>query len=180
MKYLFFLLISIFVSSQVNKPENSLKNETIINLGNSDTIKFDEIVYYKINQPYKKYNLKRNSKSSKRKLKYEIIYGSIPRTVEDTLFVKDLEKYNYHKIDLNNSNFKKIAKLYESGSRKYDVTCKLIFRDILVFKKSNKIVGISKICFGCGWETTYFNEHFYNNLIPIDKFVEFENLLNSK
>ena len=57
MKYLFFLLLSIFVSSQVNKPENSLKNETIINLGNSDTIKFDEIVYYKINQPYKKYNL---------------------------------------------------------------------------------------------------------------------------
>ena len=66
MKYLFFLLLSIFVSSQVNKPENSLKNETIINLGNSDTIKFDEIVYYKINQPYKKYAFRKVSNCSYR------------------------------------------------------------------------------------------------------------------
>lgn len=180
MKYYYLFLLFILISCGVQKSEISFKKETKFSLGEKQIVKFDEINYYKLDKSFDEFYLINHHKSKKRKLLYDIVYGEAPRTVSDTLFVKDLEKNHYHKVKLNPSNYQKIAKIYTYGSRRYDVTCKLIFRDILVFKKDNKIVGISKICFGCGWETTYFNELFYNNLIPIDKFVEFENLLNSK
>ena len=32
----------------------------------------------------------------------------------------------------------------------YAVACIPVFRDILVFKKKNKVIGLAKICFKCG------------------------------
>ena len=84
------------------------------------------------------------------------------------------------KEKLEAAQYQKIVDIYTRGSAHYDTSCVKTFRDILVFKNKNKIVGISKICFDCGWETTFFNEHHYYNLIDITYFEELENLLNSK
>lgn len=73
-----------------------------------------------------------------------------------------------------------MAEIYECGSAKFDVACKQTYRDILIFKKNNKNVGISKICFSCGWETTFFNKHFYSNLISLYDINELENTLKRK
>ncbi|TDX87215.1 hypothetical protein [Epilithonimonas xixisoli] len=94
--------------------------------------------------------------------------------------MKDLEKLNFHKEKLEVAKYPKIVEIYTRGSAHYDTSCVKTFRDILVFKKNNKIVGVSKICFDCGWETTFFNEHTYYNLIDITYFEELEILLNSK
>ena len=172
-------LSSIFYWLWNKSAGNSIKKRTEIIL--ADTIKFDEIVYYKINKSFNTFRFKYKKKHSpKEKLIDEILNGGTPRTVSDTLFVKDLEKLNFHKQKLDVAQYPKIVEIYKRGSRRYDTSCVKTFRDILVFKKNNKIVGMSKICFDCGWETTFFNEHRYSNLIDITYFEELENLLNSK
>lgn len=178
MKYFYIFLYFALISCGVQQSKVPLKKETKFALG-QDTVKFDEINYYKLDKYFDEFYLKNYHKSPKRKIIYNIVYGDTPKTVSDTLFVKDLEKYHFHQAHLEISKYQKIAEIYANGSIKYDVTCKVTFRDILVFKKNNKIVGISKICFGCDWETTFFNENRYYNLVSIDKFKELENLLNS-
>ena len=178
MKYFYIFLCFALIGCGVQKSNVLLKKETNFALGENEIVKFDEINYYKFDKSFDEFYLINHHKSSKRKAIYDIVYGNTPKTVLDTLFVKDLEKYHYHKKHLENSKYQKIAEIYANGSRQYDVTCKVTFRDILVFKKNNKIVGISKICFGCGWETTFFNQKRYYNLVSIDKFDELENILN--
>ena len=158
---------------------NSLKKDTEIAL--DVAIKFDEIVYYKTNNSFNAYHLKfKKNHSDKKKLIYDIVKGTTPKSISDTLFVKDLEKLNFHKEKLEVAQYQKIAEIYSRGSAHYDTSCVKNFQDILVFKKNNTIIGISKICFDCGWETTFFNEHHYYNLIDITYFEELENLLKSK
>lgn len=178
MRNLLYLLF--FVSFGINAQEIPLKKEIEIVLGD-DTFKFDEIVYYKINKSFNASNLKfKKNHSPKKKLIYEIVKGSAPKSITDTFFMNDLEKLSFHKEKLNIAQYPKIVEIYTRGSRRYDTSCVKTFRDILVFKKNNNIVGMSKICFDCGWETTFFNEQKYSNLIDITYFEELENLLNSK
>ena len=177
MKNLFYLLF--FVGFGIKAQEIPFKKDTEIVL--DVAIKFDEIVYYKTNKSFNADNLKfKKNHSSKKKLIYEIVKGGIPKSISDTLFVKNLESLNYHKEKLEVVQYQKIAEIYTRSSAHYDTSCVKTFRDILVFKNNNKIVGISKICFDCGWETTFFNQKRYYNLIDITYFEELENLLNSK
>ena len=176
-KNLIYLLF--FVGFGIKAQEISLKKDTEIILG--DTIKFDEIVYYKINTSFNTFRFRYKKKySPKKKLIHEIVSGDVPKSIRDTLFVEDLEKLNFHKEKLEIYQIQKIAEIYSRGSRNYDVACVKNFRDILVFKKKNTIIGVSKICFDCSWETTLFNEYRYYNLIDITYFEELEKLLNSK
>lgn len=180
MRNLFYILFLISCGLAKSQGKAPLKQNTEIVLG-KETVKFDEIVYYKINKSFNTYNLKyKKDYSPKKKLVYEIVKGNTPRTMSDTLFVKNLERLNYYKENLTIPQYQKIAEIYSRGSGNYDTSCGKTFRDILVFKKNNKIIGVSKICFDCGWETTVFNENRYYNLIDIAFFEELENILNSK
>ncbi len=178
MKNLIYYLF--FVSLGIKAQEIPLNKDTEIVLGN-DTIKFDEIVYYKINKSVNTHRLRyKKNHSAKKKLIYEVVFGDAPNSISDTLFVKDLEKLNFHKEKLEITQYQKIAEIYTRGSKRYDVACVTTFRDILVFKKNSRIIGLSKICFDCGWETTIFNGNQYYNLINYTYFEELEKLLNSK
>ena len=177
MKFIFYILCFALIGCGVQQSKVLFKKETKFALG-QDTVKFDEINYYKLDKYFDEFYLINHHKSPKRNAIYDIVYGNMPRNVSDTLFVKDLEKYHYHQTHLETSRYQEISKIYAYGSKRYDVACKVTFRDILVFKNKNRIVGISKICFGCEWETTFFNENRYYNLVSIDKFDELENLLN--
>lgn len=178
MKNLFYLLF--FAGFGIKAQEVSFKKNGEIIL-RKDTVRFDEIIHYKMNKSFSGDNLRfKKHLSARKKIIYGIVKADVPRTVSDTLFVKDLEKLNFHKERLEIAQYPKIAEIYSRGSGNYETACVKTFRDILVFKKNNKIVGISKICFDCGWESTFFNEKRFNNLIDITYFEELENLLNSK
>lgn len=176
------IYILFFVGCGAVKPleEAPVKQNTEIILGN-DTIKFDEIVYYKINKSFDAFRFSHKKKySPKEKLIDKIVTGDAPKSISDTLFVKDLENLNYHKEKLGVAQYPKIVEIYTRGSAHYDTSCVKTFRDILIFKKNNKIIGVSKICFDCGWEETFFNQNRYYNLIDISFFEELQNILNSK
>lgn len=61
-----------------------------------------------------------------------------------TLVIYFKKKINSTKFEALNKIF--IEKPYEEGSAR---ACIPVFRDILIFKKNDKITGMMKICFNC-------------------------------
>lgn len=83
--------------------------------------------------------------------KMGIILGDIPKDISDLSFINTLKKNGYKKSIIENSEFKNIDSIFlEKTSNENSVrNCIYVYRDILIFKKLNKVVGIAKVCFGC-------------------------------
>ena len=90
-------------------------------------------------------------KSKLEALKLGIILGDVPKTLSDLSFIHQLEKIGYKKATIPPSKFKNIDSIFmEKISQENIATaCIYIYRDVLIFKKKNKVVGTAKVCFGC-------------------------------
>ncbi|MFL9833476.1 hypothetical protein [Chryseobacterium terrae] len=91
------------------------------------------------------------NKSTLDKFKYEVITGETPNTINDLKFLKFIEKIGYSKKYIDPSNFEILDKIFvEKPEENMTVaSCIPIFRDILIFKKNEKVTGMMKICFSC-------------------------------
>ncbi len=75
----------------------------------------------------------------------------MPDTMTKLELLADLEKIGYKKNIIGKGNYDKINSIFCERNHKesYATSCIAIYRDILVFKKSNKTIGVAKICFEC-------------------------------
>lgn len=91
------------------------------------------------------------NRSKEDQLKLDIIINKIPKNINDTEFIKSLEKIGFEKSIIKPHNFKKINEIFieKTVNEILEYACVAVYRDILVFKKKEKIVGIAKICFDC-------------------------------
>lgn len=80
-----------------------------------------------------------------------IILGNFPKSIADSTFVRDLKKIGYNKKQVSEQYFPELDKIF-SYQRAFSLTstaCSPIYRDLLIFRNNNSIVGIAKICFEC-------------------------------
>lgn len=79
-----------------------------------------------------------------------IIYEEYPYNL-DTKFHEELTKVGFKKSEIEKVKFSKLKEIlkYEFNIEIGTSRCETTYRDILVFQKNNKIVGVVKICFGC-------------------------------
>lgn len=114
---------------------------------------YDEIEYYKSEIEEDQIGvLYDNQKKSKiDSLKMGVILGEIPNSISNTEFIENLKSFGYIKSKIDPTKFNKIDEIFteKSHSELYANACIYIYRDILVFKKKSKVIGIAKICFGC-------------------------------
>ena len=161
MKNIIFL-ISILIFSCNSKTETKAENlekqnlESVIiepKITGEKYFEYDEIEYYKSeieeDQIGELYN--NQKKSKKDSLKIGIILGKIPKSISDTNFIDNLKSFSYLKSNIEPEKFDKINEIFteKKHSEMYETACIYIYRDILIFKKKSKIIGIAKICFGC-------------------------------
>lgn len=70
----------------------------------------------------------------------------------DTVDIAKFENWGFVRNEIPVEQFGKINQLF--CQRKHEIAqfaaCVPIYRDVLVFKKSNKTVGVARICFDCG------------------------------
>ncbi len=159
MKVLNIILITLFflVLSCKNKTENNEVTE----IGQPDFVQkygklffdYDEIEYYHIDYDEKENQIliPKNLKSKIKKLNLNLELGDIQNDIKDVDFINKLENIGFIKKEIDKSNFNEINEIFiekKVKNPKY-MKCLPIFRDILVFKKKGKIIGISKICFSC-------------------------------
>jgi hypothetical protein len=76
--------------------------------------------------------------------------SDVPKDISNKSFIKDIELGYYDKT-LDTSLYNDINEIFrEKKHKNYDEPyCTPEYRDILIFKKHNNIVGLSKICFTC-------------------------------
>ncbi len=91
------------------------------------------------------------SKTEIDSFKTGIILGDIPKSISDLGFIDKLAKVGYKKTIIEKSKFDSIDKLFveKTTTDNIAVACIYVYRDILIFKKDNKVVGTAKVCFGC-------------------------------
>jgi hypothetical protein len=156
MKTLLFFVAIIFFgckSENQNTKIDELKPEIKINEIGTKYFNFDEIDYY-----YNDYKdlIKENSndilqKSDLELLKNDVLFNSVPQNISDSAFINKLETIDFIKKTIEKTKYKAIEKIFTFKTVKnleYG-GCIYIYRDILVFKKNRKVIGVAKICFGC-------------------------------
>ena len=114
---------------------------------------YDEIDYYKCDFAEEKlkefYDDKPHTLLDS--LKEGVLLGDLPKNETDTLFIESLAQMGYKKQKLDASKFQAIDKIFAEKkiSETVGTACIYVYRDILIFKKKNKIIGTAKICLGC-------------------------------
>ncbi|TPG39995.1 hypothetical protein [Flavobacterium pectinovorum] len=115
---------------------------------------FDEIEYYNIDlsEEWIMNTWDKNKKTQKEERLISIIMQNTPpKSIDDIAFLSYIEDIGFKKQKIFKNKIEKIKDIFRfkqfNMSEQY--ACMAIYRDILVFKKENKIVGIAKICFGC-------------------------------
>jgi len=86
-------------------------------------------------------------------VKKGVMEGSIPVHLNDLSFVDSLPRMGYRHRSLSKTRFGAIDGLFcDKGvaSEQTTTTCTHVYRDILIFKRSGKVVGTAKLCFSCG------------------------------
>lgn len=80
-----------------------------------------------------------------------VVLEDIPRDVHDLEFIKYLPKIGYTKNSIDTSVFDNINQIFIEKFNTFNVatTCINIYRDVLIFKKHNQVIGTAKVCFSC-------------------------------
>ncbi|MDN5481930.1 MAG: hypothetical protein L0G30_10180, partial [Chryseobacterium sp.] len=91
------------------------------------------------------------NRSKEDQLKLDVITDKIPKNINDTDFIKSLEKIGFKKTVIISHKFKKINEIFveKTVSENIEYACAPVYRDILIFKKKEKIIGMAKMCFDC-------------------------------
>lgn len=165
-KYTFFqfitYLICAIIIAQCNNPQTSQTNENIIdsipNIVNKENCKpyfeFDEVVHYKIKISEKeivKLIIKENRNKNEENL-YLIVSSTFsPKSLNDTSVIANLVKIGFKKRIVSKNKFPLIEQIFCERKHKeyFSLSCIANYRDVLIFKKKKKTVGIAKICFEC-------------------------------
>jgi hypothetical protein len=114
---------------------------------------YDQIDYYGIDiEEDKLQELDDNRDHSKAdQYKYDVLIDETPTTLQDLDFLNYLTAVGFSKKEIPSTEFDKINTIFveKNITDGYIMGCIPFFRDILVFKKKNKVIGIAKICFNC-------------------------------
>lgn len=144
-----FFVISIFVFFSCSFSKEKKNDKSFFD--------FDEVEHY-----YKDINsgdilkeMKRLNGVDRNSDEYNylnLIGYNYPNDVNDEKFIDNLLKFNFIKERVDDKFYNKLNKIFTSSTCEDDfsLACAPIYRDILVFYKDKKIVGIAKICFECG------------------------------
>ncbi len=112
-------------------------------------------------------------------MKINVVFGLIPVNKVDTTFINKLELFGYKKDSISPEFFGEINEIFREKKVEKLLfnLCSRTFRDILIFKKKNKITGIAKLCFGCNSFYIIGTEYDTNNFGQNGDYQKLEKLL---
>jgi len=116
---------------------------------------FDSVEYYSLNKNKEVEIIENNRNGIKDSILNKILYSEFPDALDNDVFYKNVNTNSFSKFKLSQKDIEYLKNdvFHEKLSFKMfelNKACAPEYRDILVFKKNNKISGIAKICFSCG------------------------------
>ncbi|MET3025255.1 hypothetical protein ABXT06_01120 [Flavobacterium sp. UW10123] len=152
MKKYIFVITAILVLSCNNSKKLDANNEKVAKKELRPFFDSDKIDHYYLDSSEKEFEhlAKDNAAQTAKKKEFSgFFYGNYPETIPKKNFENLLLKYNYKKSSLSFKQQKQIENVFsEKDSLKNEVcSCIAEYRDIFIFKKNKKTIGIAKICF---------------------------------
>lgn len=146
-KYLTILILFISCGQKQKQPatENKIDEKAFFD--------FDKIIHYSIDISNDSVlSLHENRDKSRRNMLLDNIliqYGD--EHLADTAFLNSLDDLPFNKVIIDPSKFPAIKNIFREKKHEFPVyyACAAIWRDILIFKKSESTIGIAKLCFDC-------------------------------
>lgn len=146
-----FLLITSFFACNKKTENEKIRKSIKVNIKENKTEKpffdFDKVEHYfrNISENDALDIILKENPSKEEKVLIDILENG------NMNYTDKLEKYNFKKTLIQDSKFNSIKEIFsekkcDSG---FAAACTPIYRDIFIFKKSNKIIGKAKVCFGC-------------------------------
>lgn len=151
-KYI-FIIAAVLALSCTNSKKTDAENKTI----KKELRPFfdsDKIDHYYVNYSIEdiiEFDL-RNKESKKHKEFSDLFMGYFPERIPEKDFEVTLLSHNYKKSTLSVRQQKEIENVFseKDSLQNSEYACVPEYRDIFIFKKRQKTVGIAKICFKCG------------------------------
>lgn len=187
MKKIIFLITVIVLLSCNNSKNSDADNNAKVAVKKELRPFFDsdEIDHYFVNYTLESIiNFEEKSRKSKKHREFENLFmGHFPDSIPKD-FKEILLSHNYKKSDLSIKQQKGIENVFsQKDTLQMDgYACVAEYRDIFIFKKKEKTIGIAKICFKCGRfqiigskiDTQYFGlwtelDKLHNIVRPNDK-----------
>lgn len=112
-------------------------------------------------------------------LKYSnILFKDLQPKNRDTLFVTELQNLDYTKMRIDSGDVKEYQRIFSQkfGNYMRENACEPYYRDVYVFRKKNKIVGIAKICFDCQIINFSSEKDYWQQFGNSDKLKKLEQL----
>lgn len=155
MKKYIFILIAIIISSCNNSKKTDIGNLKIAKKELRPFFDSDKIDHYYLDFSEKEFEYlvsDNTAQKEKKKEFFNLFMGYYPDSISKKNFEELLLKYKYKKSKLSAKQEKEIENVFsEKDSLMTEGSaCVAEYRDIFIFKKKEKTVGIAKICFKCG------------------------------
>ena len=152
-KYIFVLIV-IVISSCNNSNKVEVASKKAIKKELRPFFDSDKIDHYYLNfsdHDFSKLIMK-DINTEKETEFITLFVHHFPDTIPKENFEKILLKHNYKKSDLTIKQQKDIQNVFneKDSLQTTFAACIAEYRDIFIFKKKEKTVGIAKICFKCG------------------------------
>jgi hypothetical protein len=91
-------------------------------------------------------------KTNKELALMQILQQRIPVSTIDTLFINNMEILSFDKMRLDSKMYKELGQLFvkQTVENPSYPSCEPIYRDVLIFRKKDKVIGVAKLDFDCG------------------------------
>ncbi|MFH6998099.1 hypothetical protein ACHRVZ_09210 [Flavobacterium sp. FlaQc-57] len=155
MKKYIFILIVVIISSCKNSKKEEVADKKVVKKESRPFFDSDKIDHYYLNPTERKFEHSSDDDAEEIEKKKEFssfFYGYYPETIPKQDFEKLLLKYKYKKSNLSIKQEKRIESVFseKDSLQTTFAACIAEYRDIFIFKKKEKTIGIAKICFKCG------------------------------
>ena len=147
MKQILVIVLIALISCDKKSSENKNLNKKYF--------EFDKIEHYHTNLSIDSIVKSRSFPKTKKDFALlQIVDGNVPVNLNDTLFISNMKILQFEKQEINRKLHSKISNIFTERKSQSLValdaaSCITNFRDILIFRKSNKIIGVVKLCFTC-------------------------------
>lgn len=157
---------------------------------NSYYFQFDSVTHYQINMDetaLEGLELNKNPNESEELLQGVLFKNqppSAPKTlknINEISFIKKLIGLGFKKEMLKAKHFAAINEIFKERDNQNieEPYCGVVYRDVLVFHKLNKITGIAKLCFSCGHHHIIGTKKNTENFSSSSAFKKLKLLLNA-
>jgi len=159
MRHLLFLITILLLSCNSITNKKTAIEEPVFKapkITGAKYFDYDELIHYKskIDENKLREVYENRKKTALDSHKNSVILEKTPKSISDTTFIDNLQELGYSKTEVKKDKFAEIDKIFIEKKHKKitDFACDYVFRDILIFKRKSKTIGIAKICFGCDYK----------------------------